>query len=318
MSGPGPATPEDLTGLVLGDGQYRLTRRIGGGGGGTVWEADDTTRGRRVAVKILTHEADGSRESVERFRREGEKFGRLGRSHPNIVRIHAYGREQGFFYIVSEFVEGKHLYQLLMRDGPFPVDRALSVIRTIALAVGHAHEQQIIHRDLKPENVMIRDADGVVKVLDFGVAKDMNASVDLTRQGTYLGTPAYSAPEQIRGEPIDHRADIFSMGVILYELLTGEQPFKGRKTIEVLKATLQERPLAVEKLNRGVTPPVAQLLEKMIQKNPRRRFASCAELVAAIDGVLAGLGDTLTTEESAGVLQWLRRLFGGDGDGPGA
>jgi serine/threonine-protein kinase len=314
-----PGGTPDFTGKHFGnEGQYRIVRKIGQGGGGTVWEGFDEVKKRRVAVKVLSMDGYASREMIERFKREGQKFGALCKDHENIVRVYAFGREQGFFYIVSEYVEGKNLYQLLVKHGPFPVDRALDVISRIAGALKHAHDNQIIHRDLKPENVMVRDADGVVKVLDFGIAKDLNASVALTRHGTYIGTPAYSAPEQIRGELIDHRADIFSMGVILYELLTGEQPFKGRKTVEVLQATMKERPLPVEKLNNLVTRPVCKLIEKMIEKNPKRRFQACAELLEAVNEVTAALKEPLSLEDNAGVMQWLKRLFGGDPVAPGS
>src|SRR5262249_9075000 len=159
------------------------------------------------------------------------------------------------------------LYQLMKYEGAFALRRAVSVCRDVASGLAEAHKHGIVHRDLKPENVMIRSTDEVVKVLDFGIAKDLNSVEELTQLGTYIGTPSYSAPEQIRGEKVDHRADIFSLGVILYELLTGKVAFDGRHSTEVLHATLRERPIPVHEHNHMVTSPVARLIDRMIEKS---------------------------------------------------
>ncbi len=302
---------DELVGRTFGpDGQYRIDKKLGEGGMGVVFRAHDLKHDRTVALKFLRTDGPVDAEAITRFKNEGKRFGAL--RHPNLVRIYALGREESCFYIASEFVDGLNLYQILVKDGAFPVDRALATISDAALGLGEAHRQAVVHRDLKPENIMVRTADGVVKVLDFGIAKDMNQSVQLTRPGTYIGTPAYSAPEQIRGDPIDARADIFSLGVILYEMLTGKVAFQGRHTNEVLQSTLKREPIAITKLNQSVTVPVANLLERMIKKNPARRPSTCEEVCAEIERVRNALKAGCSAEEEAGIRGLLRKLFGGD------
>jgi serine/threonine protein kinase len=234
--------------------------------------------------------------------------------HPMIVQVYSLGREQGLIYIASEFIAGKNLYELLSSDGPFPVERAVRVCRDVADGLAEAHRNMVIHRDLKPENVMIRDHDQAVKILDFGIAKDLDASIALTRHGAYIGTPAYSAPEQIKGDAVDGRTDIFALGVILYELLTGQVAFKGRLTTDVLRATLRENPIPVTRLNESVTSPVARLIDRMIQKSPRRRPANMEEVIAEIDRILAAI-EGYTVEEQEGIRSLLRRIFQGNSGG---
>ncbi len=301
---------DELIGMRFGsEGCLVIERRVGEGGMGSVYQARDEKKGRPVAIKFLRMDGMADRDALSRFKREGRKFGML--RHPNLVRIYALGREHGRIYIASEFVDGRNLYEALTEEGVFSVERALEIVRDCANALHVAHQNQVIHRDIKPENIMIRREDGVVKILDFGIAKDLDASIVLTRQGTYIGTPAYSAPEQIRGDDIDHRADIFSMGVILYELLTGQVAFQGRHTTDVLKATLKENPVPVSRLNESVVNPVARLIERMIQKHPRRRPADMAEVVADCDRLMASLADGYTDDEQRNVRTVLKKIFEG-------
>ena len=294
---------------MFGDGALLIQKKLGQGGMGSVYLALDEANARPVAIKFLRPERFVDKEMVTRFKREGRKF--AGVRHDNVVRVYALGREHGLLYIASEFVDGRNLFQCLEQDGPFAPEEALRVTKDVALGLHEAHKVNVVHRDLKPENIMIRAADQQVKVLDFGIAKDLDASVGITRLGTYLGTPAYSAPEQIRGEEIDHRADIFSLGVILYELLTGKVAFDGRHTTEVLHATMREQPIPVHRLADGVIRPVADLIYRMIEKKPRKRPADMGEVVASIDRVQDALARGYTEDERRGVIGVLRSLFQG-------
>jgi serine/threonine protein kinase len=308
MSEPG-AVEDPLIGQRFGeDGCYVVELKLGEGGMGAVYRALDEKHQRPVALKFLRSDTS-DRDAVERFKREGRKFGRL--RHPNLVQVYALGREKGRLYIASEFVAGRNLYSILAVDGALAVESALRIARAAAAGLVEAHKNLVIHRDLKPENIMVRDADRVVKVLDFGIAKDLDASVALTKQGTYIGTPAYSAPEQVKGEGIDHRADIFSLGVILYELLTGRVAFQGRHTVEVLKATLKDEPVPAQRLNDSVSAPVARLIDAMIQKSPRRRPESMESVVREIDLILDAIARGISEEEGRGVRAFLKRVFEG-------
>jgi serine/threonine protein kinase len=303
----------DLSSAFVGrafgqNGQYLIQEKLGEGGMGVVFRAHDTKNDRVVALKFLRTDGPIDAETITRFKNEGRKFGVL--RHPNLVRVYALGREENVLYIASEFVAGKNLYQLIVRDGPFKIDRALSVIQDACRGLAVAHAQMFVHRDLKPENVMVRDADEVVKVLDFGIAKDLNSSVALTAAGSYLGTPSYSSPEQIRGDGIDARSDIFTLGVILYELLTGKVAFGGRNTAQILHATRKEQPIPINKLNQEITSPAAKLIDRMIMKNPAKRPQSCDEVIVEIQKIRDMISSGITVEEESGFRGLLKRIFG--------
>jgi len=298
---------EDQVGKTFGGSvRYHLEEKLGEGGMGVVYRARDFLHGRQVALKFLRHEGALDPEVQQRFMNEARRFGKL--RHPNLVRIHALGREEGILYIASEFVPGRNLAWFL-QSGPLEIDRALSIVADVASGLAEAHRHGVVHRDLKPENVMIREPDGVVKVLDFGIAKDLNATIVLTRPGTYMGTPGYSAPEQVRGDAVDGRADLFSLGALLYELITGERAFQGRGTTELLARTQKQEPAPAHRLNREVSEPLAQLVGRMLQKNPRRRLASAQEVVEVIGRVRSGLPAGLPESEAAGLRGLLQRLL---------
>jgi eukaryotic-like serine/threonine-protein kinase len=275
------------------EGQYLVQEKLGEGGMGVVYRAHDRKNERVVALKFLRTDGAVDPETIARFKNEGRKFGVL--RHPNLVRVYALGREEGVLYIASEFVEGKNLYQRIVREGPFTVDRALEVVEFAAAWLAVAHKERFVHRDLKPENIMIRDADGVVKVLDFGIAKDLNASIALTAAGAYLGTPSYSSPEQIDGEAVDGRSDIFALGVILYE-------------------TRRRAPTPIAEFNREVGGSVARLIDRMIMKAPSKRFATCEDLVDEIRAVRKAVAENpdAEAETETGVRGFLKRFFGDD------
>jgi eukaryotic-like serine/threonine-protein kinase len=294
------------------EGQYLVQEKLGEGGMGVVYRAHDRKNERVVALKFLRTDGAVDPETIARFKNEGRKFGVL--RHPNLVRVYALGREEGVLYIASEFVEGKNLYQRIVREGPFTVDRALEVVEFAAAGLAVAHKERFVHRDLKPENIMIRDADGVVKVLDFGIAKDLNASIALTAAGAYLGTPSYSSPEQIDGEAVDGRSDIFALGVILYEILTGKVAFGGRDTRAILHATRRRAPTPIAEFNREVGGSVARLIDRMIMKAPSKRFATCEDLVDEIRAVRKAVAENpdAEAETETGVRGFLKRFFGDD------
>lgn len=300
---------DELIGQHVGpDGRYEIRRHLGSGGSGHVYLAYEERKDRMVAIKFLSEGTDDA-EVIRRFKLEGQKFSRI--QHPNIVRVFGMGRARGMLYIASEFVDGPNLYELVQDRGRLEIEEALSIGIRIAQALGVAHDQGVIHRDLKPENVML-DQTGEVKVLDFGIAKDLNASVALTIKGAYLGTAGYSAPEQVRGQEIDGRADIFSLGVMLYELVTGEPPFKGRRTREVLENTIKTDPVNPNRFNDEVSAPVARLIARMIAKKKRARIQTCQEVYQEIEAVQKVLAEGATQEEKRGVIGFLKDIFDPD------
>src|SRR5262245_27489025 len=281
---------DELIGRTFGPGgQYKIEKKLGEGGMGVVFKAIDVPHDRIVALKFLRTDGAVDADLIQRFKNEGTRCAAV--RHPNVVRIYALGREEGSLYIASEFIDGSNLYQLMVKGGgPFSVDRALSVIADSARGLKEAHRMGVVHRDLKPENIMVRDSDGVVKVLDFGIAKDLHASIAMTRPGMYMGTAGYSAPEQIRGDAVDARTDVFSLGVILYELLTGKVAFEAKRTSEILRRTVKGEPVPVVRHDETVSETVTALIDSMMRKNPAKRLASCDEVIAQIETIQKQLG----------------------------
>lgn len=276
------------TGKTLG--HYRIVSNIGSGGMGEVYLAEDTRLGRRVALKVLPESIAGNRDRRLRFEREAQAASAL--NHPNILTVHEFGEAAGVHFLASEFVQGKTLRDLIDRDGVSLLD-ALGLTIQIASALQAAHDAGIIHRDIKPENVMIRD-DGYVKVLDFGLAKisenaransktshpDDATYVQLqTQAGIVMGTAGYMSPEQARGREIDGRTDLFSLGIVLYELLTREQPFRGETMNHTIVAILENDPPPLSSFGIAFPNGLEDIVLRALAKDPNNRYRSAADLI---------------------------------------
>lgn len=260
-------------------GPYRIIGVLGEGGMGVVYRAKDTRLGRDVAIKVLTHVATDDRERLQRFEQEARATGML--NHPNLLTIYDVGHDGGGPYIVSELLEGETLRDRLTR-GPLPPRRAVDAALQIAQGLAAAHEKGVIHRDLKPENIFLT-RDGRAKILDFGIAK-LSASADVSFQGAatepgmVIGTVGYMSPEQVRGDPIDTRSDIFSFGVIVYEMLSGARAFKRETSIETLRAILKEDPPELTEKLPNIPPPLEKLVRRCLEKDRDMRFQSARDL----------------------------------------
>jgi serine/threonine-protein kinase len=277
-------TKGELVGRIVAE-RFRVDELIGAGAMGAVYRALHVHTRKQVALKVLHRELTGVEEVVARFEREAVAAGRV--EHPNVAGALDFGRlEDGTFYLVLEYVAGQRL-RALLGSGPLPLARALPIARQVALALGAAHTAGIVHRDLKPDNVMLLERDGadLVKVLDFGVAKvsaDAGAA-QITRMGTIIGTPDYMSPEQALGHPVDHRADLYTLGVMLYEMLTGKTPFSADDVTQVLMAQITAVPAS---LPDTVPAPVRDVVERLLAKDPANRLQSAADTVSAIDAAL--------------------------------
>ncbi len=279
-----PDEAESLVGKNLD--QYRVTKRLGAGGMGVVYLADDTRLGRQVAVKVLTRRFTQDAERRERLRREARAAAAL--SHPGIATVYALEEVGDTLFIVSEYVEGPTLRDEVSRS-PLPVMSLLNTGVEVARALAAAHDRGIVHRDLKPDNV-IRTADGSVKVLDFGLAHVVEAADErvgsrarLTEPGAMLGTPGYMPPEQLRGEEVDFRADIFSFGVMLFELVSGVHPFTRSTPVSTIARVLEATPPDLEQLRPSCPAHLRRLISRCMEKEPGQRFGSTAELVDSLE-----------------------------------
>ena len=257
---------------------------------GEVYRARDTSLRRDVALKILSPRFAGSQERLKRFRREAESLAAL--DHPNIVTVYSVGEEGGVHYISMELVDGRTLSRMIPKRG-MPVDMLFDIAVPLIDAVAAAHARGVIHRDLKPSNVMVR-RDGTVKVLDFGLAKhepwagtaDSAASTSvLTEEHKILGTLAYMSPEQLQGAAIDARSDIFSFGVVLYQMATGRRPFEGASSADLISAIMREKPPKATELRDDLPPHLATILNRCLMKDPEERQQSAKDLREELDGL---------------------------------
>jgi len=275
---------------------FKITAELGEGGMGAVYVAEDTTLGRKVALKVLPAELSGSQERIARFRREAESLAAL--NHPNIVRVYGVETDQAVPFLTMELVEGKSLEKLIPEKG-MPLEQVLDLAIPMADALAEAHEQGIIHRDLKPANVMV-DERGTPKILDFGLAKlrqvdsdddgdlSMLATATMTQHGVVLGTIPYMSPEQVQGLPIDHRSDLFSFGAVLYEMITGRRPFDGSSSAAIAGALIRDTPTPASESQPGLPGGVLDLLDRCLEKDPAKRVQSAGEIRDALKDIRSG------------------------------
>jgi serine/threonine protein kinase len=285
-------------------GPYEVADEIGAGGMGVVYQATDTKLKRDVAIKVLPESLATDAERLARFQREAEVLASL--NHPNIAQIHGLEDADGTMALVMELVEGPTLADRI-EQGAIPADEALGIALQIAEALEAAHGQSIVHRDLKPANIKLRP-DGTVKVLDFGIAKALEPdnlttaspspmlTTPATMAGVILGTAAYMSPEQAKGKPIDQRADIWAFGCVLYEMLTGQQPFGGEDVPTTLARVL-ERETDFDSLPAGISAAIRHTIELCLQKDERKRLHAIGDVQLALEGAF----ETVSKQGSEGV-----------------
>jgi eukaryotic-like serine/threonine-protein kinase len=268
-------------------GKYEVVRKIGSGGFGAVYEGRDPAIKRTVAIKTCLV---SDPEVRARFAQEAELAGSL--QHRNLTTVHDFGAEGSVLYLVSEFLPGEDLDRIIDRGGPLTLRQKIEVLIGIAYGLGYAHDAGIVHRDVKPANIRILP-DGTVKIMDFGAAKALYAERELTRTGMTLGTSAYLAPEQVRGEPVDRRTDIFAFGVLAYELLSSKRPFWGSNQAAILDAIAKREPPPLAVSAPGLPTSLTALVERTLRKDPVQRPSS----LEPIRKELIGIRDELLTAE---------------------
>jgi serine/threonine protein kinase len=288
------AVSDALIGTLF-DGRYKVIRRLGSGGMANVYLAEDQELGRRVAIKILNDRHAHDEQFVERFRREAKNA--AGLSHPNVVSIYDRGEAEGTYYIAMEYLEGRTLKELIVTKGPTPIPVAIDYTRQMLGALGFAHKNGIVHRDIKPHNVVVAP-DGRVKVTDFGIAR-AGAASQMTEAGSIVGTAQYLSPEQAKGTAVDQRSDIYSLGIVLYELLTGAVPFTGDTPVEIAMKHISETPKPPSVLRPDVPHDLDLVVTRALAKDPEERYQSAEELDADLERVLRGSAIARETEESA-------------------
>ena len=270
-----------LVGATLS--HYRINGSIGAGGMGEVYRATDTNLGRDVALKVLPPDMAGDADRLARFQREARAVAAL--NHPNVVTIFSVEQSDNIQFITMELIEGQPLDRLIPANG-LEVDRIVDIAGALAEALAAAHEKGIVHRDLKPANVMVTH-EGRVKILDFGLAKDVSAdnsnqstvtSAGHTQAGVVMGTPSYMSPEQVSGRPLDHRTDIFSLGVMLHEMATGQRPFHGASSAELISSVLRDHPPLVTEIRPDLPADLARIIRRCLEKDPRRRMQTARDV----------------------------------------
>src|SRR5918993_93673 len=280
---------------TLFDGRYLIIRKLGSGGMANVYLASDQELGRRVAIKILDDRHARDEQFVERFRREAQNA--AGLSHPNIVSIYDRGDSEGTYYIAMEHVEGRTLKELLVARGPSPLGIAIDYTRQILSALRFAHRNGIVHRDIKPHNVIV-DGDGRVKVMDFGIAR-AGAASQMTEAGSIIGTAQYLSPEQARGAPVDQTSDLYSTGIVLYELLTGTVPFNGETPVEIAMKHLSQVPAAPSTHRPEIPRDLDYVALRALAKDPSDRYHSAEEMDSDLERIARGIGVSAETAEAA-------------------
>ena len=264
-------------------GNCRIVEEVASGGMAVVYRAVQDPLGRTVAIKALKSSAASEENVSTRFEREAKSLAML--QHENIIHVYDFHRERGALFIVMEYVQGIDLYDLLEKCGRFPYDVAAIIAMQVARALDYVHYRSIVHRDIKPANVMISRAGGV-KVMDFGIARDTSFG-DLTEAGTGIGTPAYMSPEQVLGDKLDARSDIFSLGVMLYQMVTGKKPFVEDERRSAMHKIRLEKHISARKLNPDVPRELERIIDRCLEKQPRDRWRSAQHMVMAFERFLA-------------------------------
>jgi serine/threonine-protein kinase len=291
---PKPLSHTSLAGKTL-QGRYQIVKKVGEGGMSFVYLATDVATRERYAIKVLSAALSQDANAMARLRREASLGMRL--AHPNVCHIIRLGEtEDGLVYVVMPFVEGEVLADRTNRLGRIPLDEAARLMRDICTGLNVAHELKIVHRDLKPENIMVStQADGTeyAVVMDFGLAKERRAGAELqklTATGIILGTPEFMSPEQLRGRPLDARTDIYSLGLMIYEMLTGKLPFQGRTQQEMMIARLRNDPIPLRKMRPELefSEAIERVLSKAMERNPDDRFANTIEFADAFIAAVVG------------------------------
>ena len=281
-----PKGSDSLIGRVMAD-RYHILKRIGEGGMGRVYLGEHVKMNRQCAIKVMSPALVNDHESAARFAREASNAARI--IHPNVAAVFDYGESEGLVYLVMEYVEGEPLARILAREAPLSVDRALDLARQIADGLGAAHELGIVHRDLKPDNILIsRNKAGkeVAKVVDFGIAKAIqeNAGDALTRTGLVIGTPEFMSPEQLLGDPIDARSDLYALGCIMHLMLTASPPFAAATREQMIKRRLSEEAPHIQHLDPGLPDSLDRIVNRLLARTPADRYGSAAEVRDALSG----------------------------------
>ncbi len=276
-------------------GDYELLGILGKGSQGVVYKARQPLLDRLVAIKVLPAYLVTDESFVARFQREAQNIARL--SHPNIVHVYDMNRHEGTYYYVMEYVEGEDLGNMMKRGVQFSWEQVIDITRQVASALDAAHEQSMVHRDIKPENILITPK-GQVKVADFGLAKITNVASNVTREGMILGTVNYMSPEQAKGSECDIRSDLYSLGVVLFRLLTGRVPFKGENLHSIIYKHIHEPPPDPARLNPSVPPALAKVCLKLLEKDPNKRYQTPRELIRVLDSLKGrNLGTAVMDQE---------------------
>ena len=295
-------------------GRYAVIERVGVGGMAEVYRARDELLGREVAVKVLSERLSTDRSFVERFRREAQAAANL--SHPNIVSLYDYGSDNGDYYIVMEFIDGRGLDEIIRAEGPLMPERAGEIAADVARALERAHGQGLVHRDVKPNNIMITSY-GQTKVTDFGIVRALggDSEATMTQTGMVIGTAAYLSPEQAQGAPVDARSDVYSLGCVLYESLTGQPPFTGDTPLSIAYKHVREHAEPPSSVNPDVPESLDAITMKALAKNPANRYSSAKEMREDLERFAAGqkvsatplLAGTTAVAPAAGGTQVLSR-----------
>ncbi len=269
--------------------RFRIEKLLGAGGMGKVYKAFDKELSRAVALKTLQPELVTDHLLAQRFKQELLLASKI--SHRNILRIHDLSEVDGVKYITMAFIEGRDLSQLLKEEGPFPLERSLKIARQLCAALDAAHSEGVVHRDFKPQNVLVGNDDHVY-VSDFGLATSLeSAKMGMTRTGAVMGTPRYMSPEQVEGKPVDNRCDLYSLGLVLYEMVTGQVPFSGESTWQLMYQRVQVMPKDVKLVNPALPDYMARVIMHCLEKDPANRYQSAQDILADLD---AGRSPSLT------------------------